>query len=224
MQKGLSNRFARLASRIFLAALALLLVGFVVLTIRSLWVAEYVVRSAEYSYVADEGQLQILLGSMRGVTSVRIHRYHAPHDRQIQAVRRRNGPVDFVTWQHVAISTPSPSWPAVRGFEWSSEQAPIPQYGNPPTSEVWRTTTVSIPNWSILALLAGPLVIAGIRWRRRRWIARQNAKGLCVKCGYDLRATPERCPECGRPVRGVARDEDESTPTPALPPSTRGGG
>lgn len=47
------------------------------------------------------------------------------------------------------------------------------------------------PPWTILLLLlAGWYVLH----RRLRGAA---PAGHCVRCGYDLRATPERCPECG---------------------------
>ena len=43
-----------------------------------------------------------------------------------------------------------------------------------------------------LVLPFARLVPIGLRWWRRGRVS-----GLCVNCGYDLCATPDRCPECG---------------------------
>jgi heme A synthase len=40
----------------------------------------------------------------------------------------------------------------------------------------------------------GPAFVAFVRRRRRR---RRVARGCCTRCGYDLRSSPVRCPECG---------------------------
>lgn len=54
-----------------------------------------------------------------------------------------------------------------------------------------------INRWLVLVpLLAVAAWIARIELRCRKAM-RRITYNQCVACGYDLRATPDRCPECG---------------------------
>ena len=55
------------------------------------------------------------------------------------------------------------------------------------------STAVGVAFVTLLGFLLARWTYRGFQ-NTRRW--RQH-NGLCVACGYDLRATPERCPECG---------------------------
>jgi hypothetical protein len=103
--------------------------------------------------------------------------------------------------RHVAWRLPNPNanrtWQAFQvnlvtkrvqyaGFGWAT--------GNGPGFEYAPIVTCSIPWWFPTGLcLVLPIVWT---WKMPRGLM-QYRQGLCEKYGYDLRATPNYCPECG---------------------------
>jgi hypothetical protein len=90
---------------------------------------------------------------------------------------------------------PNDTWWTRRGFR-AARRHPRPgdlrQYAS------WE---VGLPLWApalATALLPAIWIRGATRNRRRR------RAGLCPACGYDLRATPGRCPECGTAPTGAA--------------------
>lgn len=72
------------------------------------------------------------------------------------------------------------------------------------TVRTWDRTTQTKPidtKWTVVVPHGFPVLLtailpaawAGALLRRRR----RKAHGLCLACGYDLRASSNRCPECG---------------------------
>jgi hypothetical protein len=55
-----------------------------------------------------------------------------------------------------------------------------------------------IPYWAIVLPSGTFVVLRSLRGIRRMWELRRRSRlGRCRSCGYDLRASPDRCPECG---------------------------
>ena len=76
------------------------------------------------------------------------------------------------------------------GFRWRFDSTVHPK-------QTRFSRLVIMPYWAPLLVFA--LLPVLWVWRRRR----HRRPGCCAVCGYDLRASPERCPECGNPNASV---------------------
>jgi hypothetical protein len=93
------------------------------------------------------------------------------------------------------------------GKEWGKEFGDVAGLGfvfgglRGPEGSLWN---LRVPYGFVCgALLVGPVWrMIAVRRRRRRARA-----GLCLRCGYDLRASPGQCPECGAGA-GAVRSYD----------------
>ncbi len=88
---------------------------------------------------------------------------------------------------HTTPSTMRSGWRRnKRAFQWRGW---VPRIGG---SGPWYF--VRAPLW-LPSLVLAVLLVFGLLPRHRR--RKRKKLGLCLKCGYDLRASKERCPECG---------------------------
>jgi hypothetical protein len=88
----------------------------------------------------------------------------------------------------------------VGSVDWGSPVAP--QFSaRPSPGAVVSFSAVVVQSWWVALLLAFPLVCRVSLVLRRRMAGRsRRLRGLCPACGYDVRASPSRCPECGAVV------------------------
>jgi hypothetical protein len=99
----------------------------------------------------------------------------------------------FVDWD-------SPAFPVLKALETAKLSSPI------------AFASVSLPYWCLVMLFAGApagKVLAMALRRMRRRVRR--SRGLRPSCGYDVRASPARCPECGAGTSSEAENVEAET-------------
>lgn len=55
-----------------------------------------------------------------------------------------------------------------------------------------------VPTWFVVLVL---MLGATFFWRRVKKLRLRMRPGFCPGCGYDVRASSDRCPECGRAIK-----------------------
>ena len=229
-----------------LTVLSLLLFGAVL----ALWVLSYAARPTPHEVnvfplhghrlqlISHQGQFRFEYWRREPRLRLKLAEEHERLGEELRRLReqRRAYGRDL---PHPSPDDHSPDAGAVRKIDWQLREIDDRLRETRTGLEAWRNRTrrpraqvgpmsLAVPAaLSIAAALPG-CVAAAMRWRRRR-LQRLRAENRCVQCGYDLRATRERCPECGRLAAsartGVLNSEASET-FENIPPSpgTRGEG
>jgi hypothetical protein len=191
----------------------------------ALWVRSYS-HGDQVAWLSEDARRCVR--SDRGYVEWEVYRREAAYDRYVASDRHPHWDLGYR-----AYDVEGSRWPEYDGREfpiawadgvtrrrgidrsrgtWAFTIPPSGIYGSPMGAS-WYS--VRIPHrLAALACALPPLCVLAVRALGRRRRRRRLDMGLCPACGYDLRATPDRCPECGRHTASPARV--------ARPPNTEG--
>ncbi len=184
----------RKLAAIFLAVSLLVCVSVCVLWVRSYWHGDRVDAFVKGSAYRQTPVWMFALVSGNGgfgISQTHGNAYYTDEETWRRVLERnperrrsyyRPQPAVYPQW------TPGQSEWRWAGFQWTrSERLDLNSWS------IQRS--VVLPYWLPCLITAVPPAL----WMRARLVrSRSERRGLCPACGYDLRGTPQRCPECGR--------------------------
>jgi hypothetical protein len=166
------RRFRRIVRNIATALSLLLSIVIAVLWLRSYWVTDFV--RADLSRASPRFEYAYLVTGKGGIG--------------VGAWRGTPRPGPLFQWTyHPATAYGNGGWQPNRLGLWAGAFRPGARDA---------LYAAIAPGW-MLALAAAILPATRIVNARRRSRDRRLRLGLCPTCGYDLRGSPDRCPECG---------------------------
>jgi hypothetical protein len=188
----------RQVGRIILRKLAFLS-PIVAVTIAALWVQTYwVAYESEFDFRGEHCTLVILKGR---VSINNYPQWWADFQQslgQVNEWREKSGREHELRRLERALTDYE-----IGQLKWAMERTPIEPRMMPTRAKWSHGTRAAFPVAIALFTIPPILKLRRVRRRNQRLFA-----GQCVECGYDLRASGERCPECGSSVGAKRRIED----------------
>jgi hypothetical protein len=136
--------------------------------------------------------------SWRGSLVLQVGRLSSPHAGEAAAQEPPPGPAEY-DWMKANWPPPvDPSSARFAGFAFTTYGYtfwPYPKSSPGPYAPTSVMNRVVMVPWYATLLLTAAL--PATRLRRLLHRRRRLRDGACAACGYDLRATPGKCPECG---------------------------
>ena len=172
---------------------------------RSQWATDWLIYRRLVGPVEDLRMRRLSLFGTQGslILEVGTHRFRPVNADEAETLRR-DLPTDmgfsYLRWDPRPVEecfNSTPRWGfAFETLDSSMERPGLRTFERVRNIEhviLYHTTYAALPWWLLALLFAfAPSLVAWRRWRSRAFAA-----GRCAACGYDLRATPDRCPECG---------------------------
>jgi hypothetical protein len=174
---------------------------FSLMTAMLAWACSYPLQAAAAANVPHVGQLRI--EARTGSVAFFLFRsagQSSPHFFADAEPNRRAVPTPFTSNKTVSRRFDPPH---LQQYRWLEQITHVPLGIEIGRQDDPRRYALLAPFWllvSLCALLPARQLARLVRKQVRR------RRGACPTCGYDLRASPERCPECGNAFTPASAD------------------